>query len=106
MYPIYPQKPIAATFGVTCGSTIIALPDLPSAAEIAWIQIEEKAVRARFDATSTVTSGTGGGLGMPINDINTPWYEFRGWDVLNRMRLVGDGGDAVINVVYLGQVQP
>ncbi len=109
--PNFPLKPISETYGVTCNSiSVITLPGLPADAIVAFVQVETRGVRARFNATSSltfvVTAGAGGGLALFVNTINTPWYEFFGWDMLNRMRLTGDGGDGVINVIYLGVSQP
>jgi hypothetical protein len=109
--PNFPLKPISETYGVSCSSaSVISLPGIPPDALVAMVQVESHQVRARFNATSSstyvVTQGTGGGLALFVNTINTPWYEFLSWDMLNRMRLIGDGGDGILNVIYLGVSQP
>lgn len=100
-------KVVAQTFGVSClSTTAIVLPGLPTSAVRIMLLVETKDVRARFNSTLTgttaATNGVGGGLYLPKNTIQHPWFTFEGWDLLNSMCLKGDDGDAVISVIYLG----
>lgn len=107
---IYPLKPIKEVYNTTIGITITSMPSLPSNAVAAMLQVEAQAIRIRFDATNSVTygvtAGVGGGLLLPINDINNPWHFLEGWDLMNRARMTSNTGSATINVIYLGPEQP
>lgn len=100
-------KVLSETFGVTCASnSATMLPTIPSGTIKILMQVETKDVRLRFYGTSGgtfgATNGVGGGLHLFANTINTPWYEFEGWDFINSMSVKGDDGDAKINVIFLG----
>lgn len=100
-------KVLSETFGVTCTSvSAVMMPTIPSGAIKIMLQVETKDLRVRFFGTNSgtyaATNGVGGGLHLPLNTINTPFYIFEGWDLINSMCIKGDDGDAKINVIYLG----
>jgi hypothetical protein len=107
---LYPLKPIREVYGTTFGTTITSLPSLPSNAIAAMLQVEGQAIRIKFNATDSVTTGVtagvGGGLLLPVNDINNPWHLIEGWDMMNRARMVSNTSTATINAIYLGPEQP
>ena len=63
-------KPLSESYGVTVTNTISSLPTIPTNAIEALIQVENAGVRAKFNATSSVTtcatSGVGGGFLMRL----------------------------------------
>ena len=101
-------KPLSETYGITITNTISSLPTIPSNTLEGLIQIEEAGVRAKFNATNSVTtcatSGVGGGFLMRAGSD----YVVKGWDNLNRMRLYRDDSatDGYINVIFSGEGEP
>lgn len=107
MNPYLNLKPLSATYGVTVNGTVTSLPSIPTNAAKALIQVTAQDINARFDATTSVTSGANGGLTLFVNTIAKPYYEIEGWETLYRMRMVMNGLTASkINVVYFGEGQP
>ncbi len=100
-------KPLSETYGVTVGVTITELPTIPADAVRAKIQVEVNDIRARFDGTNSVTTGTGGGILLPVNTIACPVHVVEGYDNLSRMRMRCQGTTvSKINVVFEGEGQP
>ena len=96
-------KPIAELYGQSVSSiSVVQLSDfgeIPTGALKALIQVETTAIRCQFNATDSVTSGTGGGYKIAADAEK----EIEGRDFLTRMRMIGDGGDSSINIIYYGE---
>ncbi len=106
MQPSLNLKVLSATYGVTVGVTITALPTIHTAAIRAEIQVETNDIRARFDSTSSVTTGVGGGIEYFVNTVANPVYLIDGYDRLAAMRMRCNGTTvSKINVIYLGENQ-
>ena len=99
------NKPLGQTFGFTVGTTVTALPSIPSSAIRAVIQVETQPIRMTFDGlTTSVTVGVGFYVGT-ISTLNSITVE--GWDNLNRTYMRCNGSTAsLINVLYEGEGQP
>lgn len=100
-------KPVGETYKITVSTTVTSLPTPPEGAIQCRLQVEAFDVRAKFNATGSVTycvtSGVGGGFLLPVNTVANPWYVIEGWDKMNRLRLYSStGGAAFVNVMFEG----
>ena len=98
-----PYIVLSETYGVTVGTGSNTLPSIPTDARAAFIHVETGDIRARFNATTGVTQGAGGGMSLFINTVANPYYFIEGYDNLNRMRISRWGNtNSQISVCYLG----
>jgi hypothetical protein len=107
MQPSLNLKPISETLSFVVGSTVKSLPSLPSKANKALIQVTAANINVSFGATTSTTLASSSGLTLFANDINKPYYEIEGWDLLYRMRMWRSGStDSNLSIIYLGEGQP
>jgi len=101
-------RPLGETYKLTISNTATPLPTIPAGALKCHIQVETAEIRAKFNATDSVTysvtAGVGGGFLLPINTVANPYYTIAGMDNMSRLRLFRNTGtDAFVNVLFLGE---
>lgn len=107
MNPYLNLKPLSETLSFTVGPTVKSLPSIPVNANKALIQVSGANINVSFGATSSTTLADSSGVTLFANDINKPYYEIEGWDMLYRMRMWRSGStNSTLSIIYLGEGQP